>query len=592
MNFRIIAIITLLFLIVFKQLYIPSFTDDDAFFYDISYHLLNEGKNILDTYGSGLGHDRFVASVPVFFSIFTSISVLAVQITGRVEFVHLSSLLLIIIVTMLLYKEMLKHSEKSFWIIIILLLISDGIIANRFLSLRYDGYLVVIMAFLYIAMKKCIVFDNYKNYLILALWVIIAALSHWQMAFTIFAVLVCLGFSNVMGKKLPRIELFTLALLVFILYSGYLGYLIIDDERWQSFILQMIESKKMSGSPQHLAPVKMIKIFFGNVFYANSINSVLSLSLVVFVLISLKVFIYKIRGIIVYEEKSDKNDGNIEGRRSDHFENLVIDCIFIAAAIVPSLSLYYVGPRFIPLYIVIIIILKGYADFFNKNNLNLEIIIRISLMLNYLGYFLLSKYYFHTKGAGLYVNYSLYLVCIYFIFYFIKNRIGTKQAVAVSAVLLLSLNILLNVIPFQLLTTGRSPASHSGVSEIKANIVKIIPDLFYSDGDTNSMKKEIVVFCDPVLHYLPLRTLTSGNRLKLHSLFPLLYFKSVNFQQSYMNDFNPEYVLMSANDSDQLDNSGSIGRELKDKIALNYVKLGNIDLLYAKTTIYKRKFSL
>jgi hypothetical protein len=559
-------------LYVLRQVLTPSFSDDDAFFFDLSYHLVNEHKLALDTYGPVLAHDNFVASIPILYPLITAIDVYAVQITKNVIFAKLSSLLillaLMIVVAQCLYKSIYSILGFS---MVFLVVITDGMISTSFGSLRYDGWLILVMTLLYIAMNRALDLGGWKNILWLLLSILAAALSHWQMLATIGAVLMNLILFGVRKRKVTWLQVLSLVAIVGLVYAGYFAYLIINPVRSTALRLQLLVARSYSGQPASIDLLKKAKVLFGNLFYSNSLNSLFSL-LLLFLLISAATLIFK-----TMVSRSRVGPGT----------RLWSDLLFLVCGLAPAFSQDYVGARWVPLYIVVVLIIAQYIPLLQVRDMHLWHILGPLLCVNYFGYLLFARYGLRFHGPQLFVTYALLLLTCYPLYLLSRATMSRMHTLHLLASFLLVFNLGVNMKIGKFFADPHNPASNTAVRELMSATAKIMPAI--SSAQANS-QQTVEIFCDPTIHYFPLRFLDSQGRIVIRSLFPLLYFSSDVAQQQFLEAFQPDYLLMSDDDINQLRNDSKIGARFLQYVRDNYVKIGSLASPGINTAFYRRSY--
>lgn len=550
----------------FRQYLMPTFSDDDAFFFDVSYHLVTKHQMMADNYGSVLGADTFVAGMPILYPLLTTVDVYAVLATHNVLFSKLSCLLLLLSLMVIAVRAIQVDRPGVGYGILFLVLFTDGWISNAFSSLRYDGWLIIVMTIVYLWMRRVLAFGGWPNVLGLIAVLVCSALSHWQMATTVLAVLVNLALFGVRRRKISWAQLTSIVAVMGILYAGYAAYLLGDPVKRAALRLQLIELRAYSGQPTGIDLVKKAKVVFGSVFFSNHEHSIFSILLIVL----LSVLATSLaRGLF------SKNG-------SPPTPELWSDAVFLAFGLAPVLAMDYIGARWIPLYLVVVLMLVRHVSFDAWGRGSKRLLVVLSA--NYVGYALMA-HYLHLSWLDLLLCHASFVLTAYLVCWWSAARTVSVRSLNAFGVCLVGLNLICNFPLYSAWRGQGAPASQGAVERFEVAMSRMLPEVF-GNGALDS--KRIEIFCDPSVYYLPIRLLDTDNRVAVRTLFPLLYLRSDVAQAKFMGAFRPEYVLLSDDDRDQLQHDSKVGPRFLANLSRSYIKVGRVVEAGVGTDFYRR----
>ncbi len=185
----VVVLLAIVGLFATRQYLTPVFTDDDALFFDVSYHLLEQHRMATDPYGSVAGSDVFVAGMPFLYPALTIVDVVALRALHHVFVVKTTALLLLSALFALAARSIGFRSFSIGSTLLLVLVFTDGWVANAFGSLRYDGWLIIVTAAMYLAMRRAIDRGGWRDIVLLLASLVVAAVSHWQLLAVIVGVL-------------------------------------------------------------------------------------------------------------------------------------------------------------------------------------------------------------------------------------------------------------------------------------------------------------------------------------------------------------------------------------------------------------------
>jgi hypothetical protein len=243
---------------------------------------------------------------------------------------------------------------------------------------------------------------------------------------------------------------------------------------------------------------------------------------------------------------------------------------FLAAAIAPSLYLDYVGPRMVPLYLVVLLVLFTHA--WKARNIWAFLLGGVvTATVNYVGDVGLEYSYFRARGIGPLIGPSLVWLGLAVAILLLSRRVGP---IAVAILALGGASII------SLSLYGQT-LRNQGFHLTRSNQAVLAQQLVRQRLGAKSVLSDLSV------HYLPLEEAVSTARI--YSIFPVLYFNTEDFFAKFMASAKPSVVLVTPAMYRSMAQSPPNGKALLDTLRSAFVVRDSFVVTGVKTWVLERR---
>lgn len=569
---------TLLFLVLFIAHITLCFRicEDDAFFLDLSWNLLTRGAYVNDTYGSLLGHDRMVASIPPVFPAMQTGAVLLYLKTNALIALKAETLAPVALGLPLLWWRLRSELPPVAVWMCFGVVASDGLLFNTVLSNRYEVWCMFICLALLVALEQAIAKPGLGRFCIFVATVAIASLSNWQLQPVVAAVLAgAMIYPGEDRKPNCRTRLLLVAAAAAAAVTGWILFASLPD--WQSsFQRQLLGIADYYD--QRTIPVNFvaavwqrIKICAGNLVVGNTMRSCGSM---VFLVLGGVISCYWWR-----ERRSP-------AWSSPHTRRMLFYSLWWIAAMAPLVVLAYVGPRLVPVFLVSVVLLAGCGTMKILPKEHWVRIIGLAAVANYLGTCYLN-YRDHSGDSRLiWVNYGLPVLLSYAAILFLKRSLSERALLTWLAILVVAGNILANVsYDSYKFSRGLSQAERDREAAVAGlnRLIEVRSPL--------ALAGPIVIYGDAPYHYLIARALGAkwGREVRFRTFFQFFYYTHPSFGRAFVDTFDGAIVLLDAENRARLERFGPSGERMLALLADDYREVGRFTTSLGETAVLIRK---
>jgi hypothetical protein len=543
-----LALFVILALAFVKTVHASFISQDDAFFLDAGRNLLDHRTLSLSIWGNVLRHEDFLASYPPLVPALAAIDLWLVRMTGDPLFVKASGVLLLLLSAVVFWYCL--SFIKTPWIrcLAVLAVFIDPLAMTFFFTLRPEALLILVMLLLYVAALRLV--DGWSPTAFIAVNVvsILGALAHWQfLPLLLFVGLTMAWLAS--RRRLPLWALAIYAAAVGAVYAAY-GYVIVSSPaRTEAFRSQM---GQIAGTTGLWAKLKFLG---GNILASNvEMGSAYSVCLIWLLLLLLwKMFDW------------------LWGRRRHEARPADVFAVaFVAVAIAPSLYLDYVGPRMVPLYLVVLLLLLAHAES-ARDIWAFSLAGVVAATINYIGHVGLEYTYFRARGIGPLIGTSLVWLSLAIAVLFLSRRLSAVAlaGLTLGAALVVSLALYVQAQRHQVFHVTRSNQAALGENLWRQRL----------EGES--------VLSDLSVHYLPLEETVSTARI--YTIFPVLYFNSNDYFRKFMASVKPTVVLLTPAMYRSMAQSPPNGTALLDTLRSAFVARDSFVVTGVKTWVLKRR---
>jgi hypothetical protein len=538
-----LAIVVLLpaVLIVVRLVVNPILTSDDAFFLDAGFAWMTERRLALPLWGQGLGHATFLASYPPVMPLISSIDSWALVVTGTLLGAKITDVALIVATSWLFWNSLNFIGRPWLRAAVTLAVLLDPLVSTYYASLRPEALLIPLVFALFMASHRIIERERCCT-VAAAVSGAGLALTHWQFAPSVFYAGVALLAAARVGRIgwRPAIAYWAATSVA---YGTYVLYIVLDSTRRAIFVAQL--SAAGGTSPF----VQRIRLFVGTMFAGNvesgSIASLLLLLAVVIAIAQVKIRAFR------------------SGDQTAWSAPYTLG--FLIVSVLPALSLPYVGPRIVPLFLVAAwVVVRAAAG---RAAPLLAIAAPIVAVLNVAGDLALRAGYNHETGPSLWLQKSwLWLALSVFIWAASRRQapVLARNAVLAGALAIGLATSLTLMTPAGVLMNG------SNIKSMQTALAVVPPD--------------VPVLCDSTTAYIPLR-IGHPNR-QIFTTFPLFYFRGMF--DTLFSGMNPAVILVSDTVRVQIRNVQPAGRQLEDQLRQHFALSTSFEVGGGRTWVYVR----
>lgn len=522
-------------------------SQDDAFFLDAARNLLDHGKLSLSIWGNALGHEDFLASYPPLVPAVAATDLWLVRITGDPLLIKTSGIVLMLVSAAVFWTCL--SFVKTPWMrsLTVFAAFVDPLPMTYFFTLRPESLLMLAMLLLYVSAVRLMGGWSLRAFVTITLTSLAAALAHWQFLPLLVLMAATLAWLAI-RRRAPLWSFAVYSGAVTATYAVYAYIIMAAPVRAAAFREQM---GHVAGSSSLATKVKFLG---GNLLAANiEMGSA-----------------YSICTIWVLLLLAWRMAGWMEGRDADERETDAFAFGFLVVGIAPSLYLDYVGPRMVPLYLVVLLLLFSHARSVRPIWL-LSLTAVLATAINYIGAVGLEYSYYRARGTGPLTGPPLAWLALAILVFLLSRRVGALKltAFALSGASVVSLALF-----------GRAQRNQ-GFHMTRGNQIALAHYL----GNRGLEGKSVLG--DLSVHYLPLEEAVPTARM--YSIFPILYFNTPMFFQEFMTSVKPAVVLLTPSMNESMAESPPNGTALLDTLRTAFVVRDSFAVTGVKTWVLERR---